>query len=93
MISYLRPPDMIIYLRANVEDLAERIEKRGRESERGISREYLGELNRAYEGWAERAVKICPVKIIETYDGNGGDPERVAGDAIHAIREQFGLML
>ena len=93
MVSYLRPPDMILYLRADVDDLIGRINKRGRNSEKGIARDYLAELNNAYEGWAERAVKICPVRTIETTNGDFENAREVADQAIHEIRSHFGLML
>ena len=92
MVSYLRPPDMILYLRADVDELVQRIGTRGREMEKGIARDYLEELNRAYEGWSERATKICPVRIIDTAGANNG-AEEVAEKALVEIREHFGLML
>lgn len=92
MVSYLRPPDLVVYLHADVNVLYERIMKRGRESEKTISLEYLGALNNAYEGWAERAKKISSVTIIDTnksgVNGNGGVVDMVVED----IRKQFGLM-
>jgi deoxyadenosine/deoxycytidine kinase len=94
MVSYLRPPDMILYLKADVDTLMNRISSRGREMEKSIPREYLAELNKAYEGWAERATKICPVCVIDTNNGKASEgPEGVAEVAIREIREQFGLML
>lgn len=94
MTSYLRPPDMILYLKADVDSLMERITARGREMEKSIRRDYLEELNRAYEGWAERATKICPVRIIDTTNGIAANgPEGVTAVAVKEIREQLGLML
>jgi deoxyadenosine/deoxycytidine kinase len=54
MTEYLRPPDLLIYLRASVDTLLKQIALRGRDFERSISREYLEQLNRHYEGWIER---------------------------------------
>jgi deoxyadenosine/deoxycytidine kinase len=54
MTEYLRPPDLLIYLRANVETLLHQISLRGREFEKAITREYLEQLNRHYEGWIGR---------------------------------------
>ena len=45
----LRPPELVIYLQATPEVLAERIAKKGARSESRISPEYLGEVARAYE--------------------------------------------
>jgi deoxyguanosine kinase len=41
-------PDLVIYLQAPTEVLTERIRGRGRPQENGLSEEYLGEVNRAY---------------------------------------------
>ena len=51
MMSMVRPPDLLIYLRASVPHLVARIQKRGRDYEQSISLEYLGGLNRRYEEW------------------------------------------
>lgn len=51
MMSLVRPPDLLIYLRASVPHLVVRIQKRGRDYEQSISLEYLGGLNRRYEEW------------------------------------------
>jgi len=55
MVSYLRKPDLIIYLRSTVDNLLAHIRKRGRDYEQSIDPAYLAELNEAYEGWIERA--------------------------------------
>lgn len=44
----ITPPDLVVYLQASTERLLERIKKRGRDFERGMSREYLEALNTAY---------------------------------------------
>ena len=92
MVHYLRAPDLIIYLRSDVDQLLERIRKRGRESEKMIDRDYLEDLNRAYEGWAERAETICPVKIIDTTHMDAGAKGGVADRLVEEIRTMFGLM-
>jgi len=43
------PVDIFVYLRASPEELQTRIAKRGREMEKGISLEYLQNLNELYE--------------------------------------------
>ncbi len=55
MASYLRKPDLIIYLRATTERLLQQIRKRGRSYEQQIDQNYLEQLNQAYEDWIERA--------------------------------------
>ena len=55
MVSYLRKPDLIIYLETPVENLIERILNRGRDYERTIDPEYLKKLNVAYDNWITKA--------------------------------------
>lgn len=66
MTSFLRTPDLVVYLRAGVETLQERIRCRGRDCEREISSEYLRALNSAYEDWCARATRITDVLTIDT---------------------------
>lgn len=54
MVSYLRPPDLLIYLRAEVPTLVRQIQKRGRKYENTIRIEYLERLNGLYEDWIDR---------------------------------------
>src|SRR4029450_12038624 len=56
----------ILYLKASPEALMERIQKRGRESERGIGIDYITRLNRAYDRWMERARPELEVLEIDT---------------------------
>jgi hypothetical protein len=67
MMEYLKPPDLMIYLRANVDTLAKQISKRGRDFEQGIQRSYLETLNKLYEDWITR-YKLGPLLIIESDD-------------------------
>lgn len=52
--SLVRPPDLLIYLRASVPVLVDQILARGRSYEENISLEYLRRLNTAYEAWFQR---------------------------------------
>ncbi len=54
MVGYLKPPDLLIYLRANVDTLMKQIRLRGREYEQGIKRGYLERLNVSYDDWIKR---------------------------------------
>lgn len=61
--SFLPPPDLIIYLRASVPTLLERIRQRGRDFEMDIAPEYLKQLNILYEKWAED-FRLCPMLTV-----------------------------
>lgn len=66
LVSYLRKPDLIIYLKASPEVLMERIARRGRASEKGIGIDYIARLNRAYDDWMQRARAELEVLEIDT---------------------------
>jgi deoxyadenosine/deoxycytidine kinase len=51
MSSFIKAPDLLIYLRASVPTLVSQIQKRGREYEEAIRLDYLKKLNERYEGW------------------------------------------
>ena len=51
MMSMVKPPELLIYLKSSLEHLVSNIHKRGRDYEQGMSIEYLSGLNRHYEQW------------------------------------------
>lgn len=51
MMSQVRNPDLLIYIRGSVPHLVSQIRKRGRDYEQSMSLEYLGGLNELYEKW------------------------------------------
>ena len=57
MMSMVKKPDLLIYLKSSVPHLVSQIQKRGRDYEKSISIEYLNNLNERYEEW------------INSYDG------------------------
>ena len=66
MVSYLRKPDLVIYLKASPDVLLGRIAKRGRDSEKGIDPDYLKRLNDAYDDWMKRTAGEVEVLEIDT---------------------------
>lgn len=66
MVGFLRKPDLVIYLKASPDVLLERIGRRGRPSEKSISRDYIVSLNQAYDGWMARARQELEVIEIDT---------------------------
>lgn len=57
MMSMVREPDLLIYLKTSVPKLVEQIQLRGRDYEKSMSIEYLTNLNNLYDKW------------ISTYEG------------------------
>jgi deoxyadenosine/deoxycytidine kinase len=90
MTDYLRPPDLLIYLRAKVPTLVNQIQQRGRDYENSIRIDYLEGLNKLYEGW----IMNYPHQklIIETDDLDFVNRKEDLGKVIGMIEERlFGL--
>jgi len=90
MISLVKLPDLMIYIRSSIPTLIGHIEKRGRDYEKSMRIDYLKGLNDRYENW----IKDYKGKLI-IVDGDHSDfennPEdfRKICDQIDA--EMFGL--
>lgn len=67
IVSRLPPPDLLIYLKAPVDILMERIRRRARDIETGITPEYLSLLESFYDDWMQM-YDVCPVLTIRTDD-------------------------
>jgi len=65
--TVLHPPDLIVYLRASVPTLQERIRRRGRTYEQDIEPSYLERLNKLYEEWIA-GFSLCPVLSVPADD-------------------------
>ena len=65
MTSFLKKPDLVVYLKASTDTLLNRINSRGRDYEQSIDPEYLHSLNISYEKWIN-SVKEYPVMIVDT---------------------------
>ena len=64
MTSYIKPPDLLVYLKASVPTLVNNIQRRGREYETGIRLDYLSKLNDKYKKWIN-GYKLGKVLIID----------------------------
>ncbi|MBQ7421076.1 MAG: deoxynucleoside kinase [Prevotella sp.] len=51
MISLVKLPDLMIYIRSTIPNLVQQIQKRGRDYEQGMRLDYLEGLNQRYEEW------------------------------------------
>ncbi len=93
MQEYLKPPDLLVYLKATTDTLVTQIAKRGRDFEKSIERAYLEKLNGHYEDWIRRYT-IGPVLTIPTdnldFVGRPEDLEDVIGRVKGAL-PQFEL--
>ncbi|MPM17022.1 Deoxyadenosine/deoxycytidine kinase [bioreactor metagenome] len=91
MVSFIKAPDLLIYLRADVPTLVSQIQKRGRDYEASIRLDYLKSLNERYESWINNykdgkllIIDVEKVKFHESKEDLG-----VIIDKINA--ELFGL--
>lgn len=75
MMSMVKLPDLLIYLKSSIPHLVAQIQKRGRDYEKSISLEYLAGLNDRYEKWIES----YPGRIL-TIDTDSLDFENRAED-------------
>lgn len=67
ILTVLPKPDLLIHLKAPVPVLMNRIRKRARDMETGVSVDYLSLLDRFYEEWIE-TFDLCPVLTIKSDD-------------------------
>lgn len=67
VVNGLPRPDLLIYLKAPVPVLMDRIRRRARNMETGITADYLTLLDSFYDEWLG-AFDLCPVLTIHTND-------------------------
>ncbi|MBM4169450.1 MAG: deoxynucleoside kinase [Ignavibacteria bacterium] len=88
MMEYLKPPDLLIYLKTSVDTLVDQISRRGRSFEKGIERSYLESLNILYNDWIDN-YSLGQVLVINNdsidFVVNPGDLDSVA----ESIREKL----
>jgi deoxyadenosine/deoxycytidine kinase len=91
MISHVKAPDLLIYLKADIPKLVGQIEKRGRSYETAMRIDYLKNLNSHYEDWIA-GYKEGKLLVI---DVNNLDFVERPGDFSFIVekieREMFGL--
>ena len=82
------PPDLLIYLKASIPTLVDRIQKRGRDYEENIRLDYLKRLNEHYNNWIAK-YNDGPLLIIETDDINFDETEDGFAQIIGKIDAQI----
>lgn len=88
MTSYLRKPDLIIYLQATTDTLLSRIRTRSRDYEKTIDPEYLHRLNISYDRWINNISDI-PVLKIKTDHFNIFTDHDELSDIIQRIQDKL----
>jgi len=74
MSSFIKAPDLLIYLKASIPTLVEQIQSRGREYEESIRLDYLKLLSERYENWITN-YKLGKLLIIDVDNLNFNKPE------------------
>ncbi|HOP13372.1 MAG: deoxynucleoside kinase [Lentimicrobium sp.] len=78
MSTFVKPPDLLIYLKASVPTLVSQIQKRGRDYENSIRLDYLKSLNDRYEAWIG-GYKLGKLLVVEVDNLNFSEkPEDLA---------------
>ncbi len=88
MTSYLRKPDLIVYLKASTDTLLTRIKSRSRDYEKTIDPEYLHTLNVAYNKWISN-IKDIPVLHIETDGFNIFEDKKKLDSILDELQEKL----
>ncbi|MBR1515888.1 MAG: deoxynucleoside kinase [Paludibacteraceae bacterium] len=90
MMSLVKMPDLLIYIRSGIPNLVAQIQKRGREYESGMRIDYLQGLNDKYEAWIrDYKGRLLIVDGDKIKFGENADDFRWITDHIDA--ELFGL--
>ena len=84
MDSFIKSPDLLIYLRASVPRLVSQIQSRGREYEEAIRLDYLKRLNERYEAWISTYDK-GKVMVVDVDDNNFKEDAEDLGEIIQRI--------
>lgn len=91
MITHVKAPDLLIYLKADIPKLVGQIEKRGRSYETAMRIDYLKNLNSHYEDWIgsyqEGKLLIVDVNNLDFVER----PEDFSFIVEKIEREMFGL--
>lgn len=86
--TMVRPPDLLIYLKASVPTLVDHIQNRGREYEENIRLDYLKRLNNYYDSWIEKYDE-GPLLIVDANTNHFDQNDEDLGLIISRIESEF----
>ncbi|MFH2039615.1 MAG: deoxynucleoside kinase [Chloroflexota bacterium] len=89
VVGSLPPPNLLIYLKCPAEILMERIRRRARNMETGITTDYLSLLDTFYDEWLT-AFDLCPVLTIHTDDLDYVHQSQALEIVVERIKERLG---
>ncbi|MBA3829741.1 MAG: deoxynucleoside kinase [Taibaiella sp.] len=86
--TLVKPPDLLIYLRAGIPALVDQIQKRGREYEENIRLDYLKRLNEFYNKWIDK-YSDGPLLIIDVEKNNFAEKDEDFAEVVRRIDAQL----
>ncbi len=86
--SFIKAPDLLIYLRASTSTLVQNIQKRGRKYENTIRLDYLQNLNERYEQWISNYDK-GKLMIIDTDVNRFDENPDALGNILNEVSAEF----
>jgi deoxyadenosine/deoxycytidine kinase len=89
VVGGLPSPNLLVYLKCPVDVLMDRIRRRARNMETGITADYLALLESFYEEWL-RSFDLCPVLTIRTDDLDFVHRPQALEIAVNHIQEKLG---
>lgn len=88
MSTFVKPPDLLIYLKASVPTLVKQIQKRGRDYENSIRIDYLQSLNNRYEEWI-KSYTLGKLLIVDVDNLNFSDKPEDLSNIIERINAEI----
>jgi deoxyadenosine/deoxycytidine kinase len=86
--SLIKPPDLLIYLRASIPTLVNQIQIRGRKYENTIRLDYLKRLNERYEAWVD-SYNLGKLLIVDADNYNFPDNTEDLSTVIDKINAEL----
>ena len=88
MSQFISEPDLILYLKANTDNLISRIKNRNRDFEKDVSPEYIHSLNVYYKRWISK-LNQDKVLVIETDHFNIFKDKDKMNDIVESIKRKL----
>lgn len=86
--SFIKPPDLLIYLKASVPTLVENIQRRGREYEASIRLDYLQKLNEKYDKWI-KSYELGKLLVLDKDKLDFANDKEHLGSVIESIEREI----
>lgn len=86
--EHIKPPDLLVYLKASVPTLVNNIQRRGREYEIGIRIDYLSKLNEKYDKWISN-YKLGKLLVLDKDSLDFANNPEDLGNIIQAIEREI----